>query len=116
MIHLFFSLLSIAYVAGIFILANSPMVSTISLFNPYSLLHLPLYGILAFLLYFSLSAPGHPRFLLPGFIAFGVGIADEIHQAFVPGREASVGDVFLDLAGIVIALWVIRKVYSGKPV
>jgi VanZ family protein len=115
MTRLFFLSLSIAYVAGIFLFANSPMISTISSFNPYSLLHLPLYAILAFLLYFSFNSPGRPRSLLPGLIAFGIGIADEVHQAFVPGREASVADVFLDLLGIVIALWIIRKLYSRRP-
>jgi VanZ family protein len=116
MTRLFFLFLSIAYVAGIFLFANSPMISTISLFNPYSLLHVPLYGILAFLLYFSFNTPGRSRFLLPGLIAFGIGIADEIHQAFVPGREASVADALLDLTGIIIALWVIRKVYCRKKI
>ena len=48
-----FSFLSIAYVTGIFILAPSPMVQKVSAFNPYSLLHIPLYGILTGLLIFS---------------------------------------------------------------
>jgi VanZ family protein len=116
MTRLLFGFLSTAYIAGIFLFANSSLVSTISSFNPFSLLHVPLYGILASLLYFSFNPPGHPRSWVPGFIALGIGIADEIHQSFVPGREASVADVFLDLTGIVIALWVIRKVYFRKPV
>ena len=115
MMRLFFISLSIVYVTGIFLLASSPMVSMMSSFNPYSILHVPLYGILAFLLYFGFNSSGLPRFLLPGSIALVVAIADEIHQSFVPGREASVTDVLLDLTGIVIAFLVIRKVYSGKP-
>jgi VanZ family protein len=114
MMRLFFISLSIGYVTGIFLLASSPMISMISSFNPYSILHVPLYGILAFLLYFGLNSSRLPRFLLPGSIALVVAIADEIHQSFVPGREASVTDVLLDLTGIVIAFLVIRKVYSGK--
>jgi len=69
-----FSILSIVYIASIFILANSPVVSTLAPFNPYSLLHIPLYGILTILLIFSffpfnfkapvpnvLNDPNHPN-------------------------------------------------------
>ena len=36
-----------------FIFADSSVVSTLAAFNPYSLLHIPLYGILTVLLIFS---------------------------------------------------------------
>jgi VanZ family protein len=42
-------------------------------------------------------------FFLPGGIANTVGILDEFHQAFIPNRDASVGDVMLDITGIVLA-------------
>jgi VanZ family protein len=32
------------------------------------------------------------------------GISDEFHQSFVPGRDASVGDVAADMVGFVIAV------------
>ena len=51
----FFILLSAAYIAGIFLWADSSVVSELSAFNPYSVLHIPLYGILTMLLFFSLS-------------------------------------------------------------
>jgi VanZ family protein len=38
-----------------------------------------------------------------------VGVADEIHQAYVPGRNASVADVFLDVVGIVWCLFVVKR-------
>jgi VanZ family protein len=41
-------------------------------------------------------------FFLPGGIATTVGILDEFHQAFIPYRDASMGDVMLDIAGIVL--------------
>ena len=50
---IFFSILSAAYITGIFLFADSPVVSEAAPFNPYSLLHIPLYGILTFLLIFS---------------------------------------------------------------
>ena len=50
--------------------------------------------------------------ILVVFICFLYGISDEVHQAFVPGREASVGDLLADVAGaaIVVALWLRRTV------
>jgi hypothetical protein len=127
--RILFSLLSIFYIASIFILAGSPVVETLSEFNPYSLLHIPLYGIMTFLLVFSMvpirqgfkdgsiqpsSDPTRPwskgpvdlklRLLLTGAIAWVVGIFDEVHQLDVPGRDGSVSDVVLDMVGIAIAL------------
>jgi VanZ family protein len=40
-----------------------------------------------------------------GVSALGVGIADEIHQAYVPGRDASITDVLLDMVGIILVLF-----------
>jgi len=127
--RILFSLLSLFYIASIFILAGSPVVHTLSRFNPYSLLHIPLYGILAFLLIFSMvpiargskEASIQPssdstgprskgaagltvRLFVAGAIALAVGIFDEVHQLSVPRREGSVSDVVLDMAGIALAL------------
>lgn len=35
-------------------------------------------------------------------------ISDELHQLFVPGRQASLGDIFIDMAGVITALAFIR--------
>ena len=127
--RILFSLLSLFYIASIFILAGSPVAHTLSEFNPYSLLHIPLYGILAFLLVFSMvpiargskeasiqpsSDSTRPRskgtaglkfrLFVAGAIALAVGVLDEVHQLSVPRREGSVGDVGLDMVGIAIAL------------
>ena len=126
--RLLFSIFSIAYIAGIFLFADSSMVSDLSTFNPYSLLHIPLYGILTVLLIFSSvpfkiilinkNNPIYPRnptnsrnsinstnlLVAAGLIAFIVAMADEIHQVFIPGRNASITDVFLDIIGILLVL------------
>lgn len=138
--NLFFSILSVAYIAGIFLFADSPVVSDIAAFNPYSLLHIPLYGILTVLLIFSfipitqlrsssvtrrltqrhnnsmtqLPSNLKSRSLVAGVIALIVAIADEIHQAFIPFRNASVTDVFLDLIGVLLALSLIFYLYRKK--
>jgi len=131
----------------IFLWADSPVVSDLAPFNPYSLLHIPLYGILTFLLIFSFfpfnfktNVPNDPnghnvlndlnasthlrmntspllrvnastrnRFFISGFIALIIAIADEIHQSFIPTRDASILDVFLDLVGIALTLFLFSK-------
>ena len=129
--RIFFSILSIAYIAGIFLLADSSVVSYLSSFNPYSLLHIPLYGILTFLLIFSFMPlkfnPTNQKnqinqinqrnfYLIPGGIALIVAIADEIHQAYVPGRDASITDVLLDLAGITLVLFIVLYFYGKQKI
>jgi hypothetical protein len=161
----FFSILSLAYIAGIFLFADSPVVSDLAAFNPYSLLHIPLYGILTFLLILSFSPfkfrvinSGNPtnstnpinlsrlpcneyvrgemrpalcsvetttwgslfhwdptssiNLLIPGLIALGVAVADEIHQAYIPTRNASITDVLLDIIGILFFIFLFRRVQS----
>jgi hypothetical protein len=163
--NILFSILSIVYISAIFILVGSPIVRTLAPFNPYSLLHIPLYGILTGLLIFSImpiklkrnnptnpinlsrlsrsecvrdemrpalwqcgnystgrlfywdsTNPTNPinRFLIVGFIALGVGIADEIHQTYVPGRDASVTDVLLDFVGIALVLFFAFRLLKTK--
>jgi len=51
--RLIFFISSVAYIAAIFLFAGSHVVSDLAPFNPYSLLHIPLYGILTALLIFS---------------------------------------------------------------
>jgi len=113
-----FGLLSIFYVAGIFLFADSTLASDLAPLNPYSLLHIPVYGILAVLLVFSClpmkqiaenPANAKKYLLLSGLIALGIAIADETHQAYLPGRFASVSDVFLDVLGISLVLFGIHR-------
>jgi predicted histidine transporter YuiF (NhaC family) len=139
--RIFFSILSFAYIFGIFFFADSSVVSDLSSFNPYSLLHIPLYGILTALLIFSFvplkfnstyqinqrnkknqKNQRNQRnqrnwknfYLLPGGIALIVAIADEIHQAYVPGRDASLTDVLLDMAGIGIVIFFTSQLFRKK--
>jgi VanZ family protein len=120
----FFKLASVAYISGIFLFAGSPVVERLGQFNPYSLLHIPLYVILTLLLIFSkwssiFTNRGNPAnstnsssLVVAGIIALVVAIADEIHQSFIPFRDASVTDVFLDLTGISLVLIVFLKHYK----
>ena len=138
------------YISGIFLLADSSVVSGLSAYNRYSLLHIPLYGILTVLLVLALMPlrdihvsqrtrviPDHSgepknlgistfqiypmdrinpatRWLIAGFIAAGVAIADEFHQSFIPSRDGSITDVLLDIVGISLAIFFIHKLYKNR--
>jgi hypothetical protein len=52
--RVFFTFLSFVYIFCIFFWADSSIVQSLAPFNPYSLLHIPLYGILTILLTFSI--------------------------------------------------------------
>lgn len=106
-------MITVAYVLSIFLLPwLIPKQMMNHLWNPYSLLHVPLYGILMFLLSIVFLAKRHeseekpfpfPSLLWPGGIALLIGILDEVNQMFIPGREASLADIFLNGVGIGLA-------------
>lgn len=75
--------------------------------------HFMAYLILTLLLLFALADSGLPRgrmLLVAGAIAGLYGLSDEFHQYFVPGRDASIEDLIVDLAGVACALgiWSLR--------
>lgn len=138
MTRFIFPLISIFYISGIFLLAGSPFISKIATFNLFSLLHIPLYGILTVFLVFSFIPLPHRRsyainqtnqrnqrnqkgqidranrFLFAGLIALGVAVADEVHQTSIPGRDGSFTDVFLDAIGIALVLLLIHRIFRWK--
>lgn len=69
--------------------------------NSDKIIHTLAYMPLGFLFYMSLRASGAKNYLLAAasLLACTYGISDEIHQLFVPGRYASLGDVFADAVG-----------------
>lgn len=78
------------------------------------LVHVALYGGLAFLLLKGVmrgQATREATWLHSG-LAFAasaiLAVLDEWHQSFVPGRRASVNDLLLDLIGIAGTLLVVR--------
>ena len=102
---------TLSYCVIIFGLSALP--KTVSIPSPYGfdkVLHIMEYGILGFLLARSLvnsKARVSKRVLiiLVVGLATSYGISDEIHQAFIPGRNASAWDVVADcLGGVMGAL------------
>ncbi len=71
-----------------------------------NLLHIPLYGGLAYVWVVSLLRLNHTRpLVLAAVLTIAYGIVDEYHQSFVPGRYASVADVALNCVGAGLVLW-----------
>lgn len=75
---------------------------------PPGLGHLVGYAILGFLLYRAFNGGIKGWSSAAAWRSFIVGllyaVSDEIHQLYVPGREASVIDVGIDAAGLLLAL------------
>ncbi|WP_422445626.1 VanZ family protein [Thermoanaerobacterium sp. DL9XJH110] len=65
--------------------------------------HLMVFGILALLFRRAINPARHAYFLAWGFTRL-YALSDEWHQAFVPGRSASIRDVILDSAGALMFL------------
>jgi VanZ family protein len=108
-----FKITTIIYILGILTLPWLIPHGTINhIWNPYSLLHIPFYGVLMGLLTFAFlpnlfNSEGSSlrpfSLLLPGGVATLVGILDEVNQVFIPYRDASVGDLLLNLTGTVLS-------------
>ncbi len=131
----FFLILSVGYVSAIFLLADSPVVYTLSSYNPYSLLHIPLYAGLSILLVLSVFPSGRwsfssvrplgffemtlinvkKRLLICALIAAVVAVTDEIHQTFIPNRNGAAADVILDFLGIILVILVVKSKLRAQP-
>lgn len=66
--------------------------------------HMLGYGLLTLSLSYGIGNYETKDLWGAGILAFLYGISDEIHQSFVPGRDASFFDVGIDLLGICLAL------------
>lgn len=80
-------------------------------------LHIPAYGLLAFLWRWSLSAMHtRPAVIVSFALTMAFGIAQEWAQSLVPGRFASLSDILFDALGAGLGLWAYTtiRVKSGK--
>lgn len=65
--------------------------------------HLVEFGVLYLLWYWALG-----KQKTAAAIAILYAISDELHQSFVPTRTAEVSDIFFDLLGVAIALFITK--------
>ena len=79
------------------------------------LAHFSIYTVIGFLLMSLMSTykiKQKNRIAISAIIGLLYAISDEIHQAFVPGRGPLVGDVFIDLSGVVMGICVAYIIIS----
>lgn len=101
------AVLALLYMAGIFALSSLPgrelarFGLSAYLFNA---AHAPLYAGLASTTLWALLGPAGMRCPLVAAIAIAFAVSDEWHQAHVPGRFFSVGDLWMDALGIGVGI------------
>ncbi len=100
-----FWMLTVSYMGLIFFLSSLQGFSLLGLpENSDKFIHMVAYMPLGFLFYMSLIKSGFRRygFALAMFLTVLYGVTDEFHQAFVPGRYATIGDIMADSIGALL--------------
>lgn len=73
--------------------------------------HASEYAILLLLIRYGLAGEdSRSKFVIAFAATVAYAISDEIHQAFVPGRSAAVGDVVIDSAGALLCVLLLLTV------
>lgn len=99
----------LVYATAVLVIGAQPNLHPpVEFHNSDKLYHLLEYGVLGFLLARALRATLRIRFaVVAAMMAIGlggmVGLADELHQRVVPGRQSSMLDLTADLVGIALA-------------
>lgn len=79
--------------------------------------HFGMYGVLGFLVTRALVRPRTSVALLAALAWMTVfAMLDELHQVWIPGRDASVGDWMADLLGAAVGLLVANHLFSTAHV
>ena len=115
--RLLFASAVLLMVVGLFV-GGSQLVAVGLFTEPWDkLAHATVFAVLTTLLALALQgrAPDARCALRPGaalavaaILAGAVGVADELHQATLPGRVAGLDDLLADAVGICVGLWVAR--------
>lgn len=90
-----------------------PLPSSLGFLGSDKLLHACAYAVLAALA--SIDAWRAPesarraRFVAAFLATAAYGIVDEVHQSFVPGRDATVADAVADAFGAAIGVWLTAR-------
>lgn len=80
--------------------------------------HMFEYAMLFWLSRWASMTIRRPSFLVPGMLALFICLlyaaSDEYHQSFVPGRSAQIQDVAVDMAGSLIAAFLVPYFFVVK--
>lgn len=52
--------------------------------------------------------------LLAVVLCAAYGVTDEVHQLFVPGRDATFADLVKDVAGAIVGAWLYRRAFVPR--
>jgi VanZ family protein len=110
-----YGLLAAALLSAIYWTSSIPDLSTTQsdplVLLAQNLAHAPVFAVLTFCWLRALSAAQEipaPAYGAAALATAVCAVLDEWHQASVPGRHASAGDLFLDVAGIGAMLVIVR--------
>ena len=79
--------------------------------------HITEYSILTILLWRAFKFHNIRRiYNWSGSLAILYAISDEVHQSFIPTRNASIYDVLIDVAGVILAIWLIHRISSSRAI
>ncbi|MEK7845867.1 MAG: VanZ family protein [Nitrospinota bacterium] len=103
---------TVSYMAVIFYMSSLSKPITYELpHGTDKLLHFIEYAVLGFLMSYSLKKSGVKRYILTGWLFAALyALTDEIHQAFVPMRNASIFDFGADSIGGIIGSFIFKKI------
>jgi len=80
--------------------------------------HMFEYAVLFWLTRWSAITIRRPAYIVPGMLSFVICLlyaaSDEWHQSFVPGRSAQMQDVAVDMAGSLIAAFLVPYFFALK--
>lgn len=98
-------LLAVAWMAMIFVLSSQSKIPVPEVaFSQDKIMHLIAYAVLGLFLAQGWPPATQRHYFIVVAAASGYGFFDEIHQSFVPGRDASFYDWLADTAGGVIGV------------
>ena len=105
-----FLLLALGWAGVLYYLSAQPGTDTPLLFlHQDKIMHFVAFGLLGFLTMGAIRARGQIyrnwQVWLVVLLVGLYGIADEFHQYFVPGRDASIEDIAADMAGGIMGAW-----------
>jgi len=115
---LIYKLPAVAYMALIFFTSSGPVDPRLTGGLPDFVLHAAAYLVMYLLVFRAVHAgfkrrPESGGHLLPLLITVLYGLSDELHQSFVPSRDASVRDLLADTAGALIGAAAVSIIFRS---
>jgi len=92
---------SLAIAVFIFWASSQPGTDLQLIAHADKVIHYVIYALLMLSCLYGAQFPGPPKNWVWAMICALYAVSDEWHQSFVPGRDATLGDVIADISGVV---------------